>query len=283
MTQLVEGTDYSYTLANGTATVTFDSDVDPTDGYAFTQVDGPNGGMESDTTNSIPFVTISLDTAAPTVQSEFSGSVTNETQPTFFVSSDGNDNGYLGFEFTLTQNGQTVATSAPISSQTGSWQPPALADGTYTVTAVTVDSFGELGTTASTPLTFTVDTTSPAAPTFTNVANGASLTTTTPTITVQTDAGDSVVLCDGYNWCDQQTADGSGVATFLVGTDYGTAALAPGQQTLTAQALDQFYNESADTSITVNVPGPPARTPTPTPTPTPRPRRRPRRRPRPHR
>jgi large repetitive protein len=280
VTQLVEGTDYSYTLgANHTAAVTFDTDVDPTSGYAFTQVDGPSGGIESDT-NSVSYLTIHLDSAAPTVQSDFDGSFTNETQPTFYASSDGNDYDYLGFEFTLKQNGQTVATSAPISSQTGSWQPPVLADGTYTLTAVTVDSFGELGTTASTPLTFTVDNTPPAAPTFTNLANGASLTTTMPTITVHTDPGDSVVLCDGDNWCDEQTADGSGVATFLVGTDYGTAALASGQQTLTAQSFDELYNASPDTSITVNAPAPTATTktptpttttPTPTPTPTPAP------------
>jgi large repetitive protein len=264
-TQLISGTDYSYTPgANNTGTVTFHTDVDSTYGYAFTQVDGPSGGIESDT-NSVPYLTISLDTAAPTTGSDFSGSLTNETQPTFYASSDGNDYDYMDLEFTLRQNGQTVATSAPISSQTGSWQPPTLADGTYTLTAVTVDSFGELGTTASTPLTFTVDNTPPAAPTFTNVSNGASLTTTMPTITVQTDAGDSVVLCDGGNWCDQQTADGSGVATFLVGTDYGTAALAAGQQTLTAQSFDELYNASPDTSITVSVPAP-AATPAPTPT-----------------
>lgn len=164
ITQLSDGADYSYTLgASGTATVTFLNDVNPTDGYAFTQVDGPTA-VESDT-SSVPYLTINLDSAAPTVQSDFVGSLTNETQPKFYASSDGNDYGYLGFEYRLTQNGQTVATSPVLTSHTGGeWQPPTLADGTYTVTAVTVDAFGELGTTTSTPLTFTVDTTGPTTP-----------------------------------------------------------------------------------------------------------------------
>jgi hypothetical protein len=158
----VNPSDYTSSLdaANGTATIHF---VNPivADGNTVYWVSQTAGGVESGGgVNGFAAPTFGLygiDAAAPTVgAASFDGSSTTDTQPLFYAYSDGNDGYSFGMDYTLTQNGQTLATSGALPS--GSfWQVPStLANGTYSVTAVTVDAFGDLGTAVSPPLTFTV-------------------------------------------------------------------------------------------------------------------------------
>jgi hypothetical protein len=251
-TQVPDG-DYGWAPgANNTATVSFTT-FDPSATYVFTQTDHT---VQSDP-DSIPGVSFTVNTAAPSVYPELQSSVTNDTQPTFVASINGTDDSTFDVEYTLAQNGQTVASSGAVAPQ-NEWQVPnALADGTYSVTAVTVDEFGEMGTNVSAPATFTVDTVPPAAPTFTSPTAGATVTSKTPTVTVQTgdSDGDSVYLCvDDPNAgnCDYAQADTNGVATFALGTDAGTTPLTAGQHTLQATTYDEAGN-STSTSITINV------------------------------
>ena len=180
----VDPSDYTSSLdtAHGTATIQFVSPIvaDGNTVYWLSQtadsVESGAGGAPAP-----PFGLAGIDTAAPSVTAEdFEGSSTTDTQPTFFAFSDGNDGYSFGMDYTLTQNGQTVATSGPLTSSS-SWQVPSnLTDGTYSVTAVTVDAFGDLGTAVSPPVTFTVV---PATTTPTSTPTPTPTPTSTPTPT----------------------------------------------------------------------------------------------------
>ena len=212
---------------------------------------------------------VDVDTTMPNVASPEinSGDATTNTQPPFYITGaqpnlPGNGSS-SGVHFVLRRGGVTVADSGFILTDIQGravWTPPAaLPDGTYTVSPVTVDDTGYVNSTAPPgPFTFTVDTTDPAAPAVASPADGATVTTSRPTITVRTEPGAHVRLdVDQAAWYDQ-TADASGTATFTL-----NAPLTDGQHSLIVFASDKANNNSpeTDTMFTVSTAG--ASTPQP--------------------
>jgi hypothetical protein len=152
---------------------------------------------------------------------------------------------------------------------TGNWSitlGTALADGTHNLTAEATDVAGNISAASSPPLSLTIDTTPPAAPT--NLAldpstdsgtTGDNLTNfTRPKITGQAEAGSIVRLFDGSTGLSPMTlADGSGNWSITLGT-----ALTDGAHTLTATATDVAGNHSQlsdalTVTIATTVPGAP--------------------------
>jgi large repetitive protein len=155
----VDTSDYTTNLdtLDATATVEFGSPIDA-DGDAVYWVTQTAAGVESGPGEAPTFGLMGIDATAPIVTADFAGSTTTEEQPSFSATTDGGDDFTFGVQYTLSENGQTLANSAVIAAG-DSWQVPnPLADGTYSVTAVTVDELGEIGAAVSAPVTFTVDT-----------------------------------------------------------------------------------------------------------------------------
>lgn len=82
---------------------------------------------------------------------------TNPTPSFSFDSNEDKNNNTFEGQFTISQNGRTILTSATVAVGRNWTVPQALPIGTYTITAATVDSFGDVGS-SSKPLTFTVAT-----------------------------------------------------------------------------------------------------------------------------
>jgi hypothetical protein len=114
---------------------------------------------------------IRVTTTAPHVSSEdvADGGTTADSQPSFEATGASPDgwSGGSGAEFVVKQGARTIVTSLPGGTDGGGdagWQPETpLADGTYTVTALSVDDTGHVNTAAPSNIyTFTVDTSVPA-------------------------------------------------------------------------------------------------------------------------
>ena len=112
------------------------------------------------------------------------------------------------------------------------------------------DSFGNIGTAA---LSFTLDTTAPAAPSITSVtddvapvtgtvASGGFSNDTTPTLAGTAEANSTVTIFDGLTQLGTATANGSGGWTFT------TAALGQGSHSFTATATDAAGSTGAASS-----------------------------------
>jgi hypothetical protein len=207
---------------------------------------------------------VNVNTAAPTLSAAVNDSdVTSQNRPWFRLSDGtGGPSQSPGAEFVIRQDGVTVVDSGPLTGLT--WAlPTSLPDGTYTATAMTVDGTGNVNMGApSNSITFTVDTTAPSAPAVLSPADGATVSTSQPPITVSTEPGATVTLAvdaDTY----QQTAEWTGGATFRL-----NGPLADGQHTINATATDAAGNRSSQTATTFTVntsPTPPASGTNPTP------------------
>jgi hypothetical protein len=257
----------------------------------------PAGGPQIGTPNQATPTVINVDTAAP-VLSSFgldSGDATiTDNQPDFSTTNGAfnSQTSNSGVEFFLTGpngplNSGFVTTGGGGNSD---WTPLSmLPDGSYTITANSIDDTGHVGT-ASNTLSFIVDTTPPTAPRIVSPADGSTVSTGTPPITVHGDAGTQMCIAIDIGAADEQdpacqTADSDGNATFAL-----TTALGNGAHALLADSFDEVGNVSeTDSSFTVIVPDatpaptttlptatppttttPPATT-TPTTTPTPKP------------
>jgi hypothetical protein len=155
------------------------------------------------------------------------------------------------------------------------FHPETLADGSYTVYAVTVDDLGHESTARSNEVTFTLDATAPGAPTLVSPANGSVIGTSIPQVTVTGEPGTRVhIIVDYVGEEGDLIVDANGNATFTL-----TQALADGAHALSAVAVDAAGNwgETSYADFTVKTavavpPTPPVVTPpvvTPTPTATP--------------
>ena len=135
----------------------------------------------------------------------------------------------------------------------GAWSytTAALANGTHSLTATATDADDNTSA-ASAPLSVTVDTAAPGAPTVstfssdTGVVGDGITADNTLTLTGTAEASSTVNVYDGATLLGQATADGSGAWS------YTTAALANGGHSLTATATDAAGNTSA-TSATLSV------------------------------
>jgi hypothetical protein len=263
----------SVTSVNGgTATVTPTTPVaDGQDTFYVTQTvsEGTGSNQQMVTSDINPSLQnnkadVHVDTAAPSLMTSFMGSTTNNNEPGFLYSLSGVYSTVAKVRLIDANTGQTLGEGSAINS--GEWVPTSpLPDGQYSVYAVSIDDAGNVGTAQSAPVTFTIDTVAPPAPTVTAPADGATVTTATPTITTSAnEPGATIcVYVDGSTInlaVPCQTADSNGDASFTL-----SAALAAGQHTLTATANDAAGNYSyTDTAFTVNTSTSPTG-PTPTP------------------
>jgi len=194
-------------------------------------------------------VTFTVDTtapAAPVITAPTNGSITNDNTPPI------TGTGEPGDTVNVTIDGTVVGTTTVQPDGTWTFTPTTpLADGSHTVSATQTDVAGNTSP-ASTPVTFTVDTTAPAAPVITAPANGSTTTDNTPPITGTGEPGATVSV----------TVDGTNIGTALVQPD-GSWTLTPaiplsnGPHTVTATQTDSAGNTSpASTPVTFTVAAP---------------------------
>ncbi|MET0404611.1 MAG: Ig-like domain-containing protein [Cystobacter sp.] len=132
-----------------------------------------------------------------------------------------------------------VGTAVVDDSGIWSYTTGELVDGTYVVTVTATDAVGNVGP-RSAARTFRVDATAPAAPVLLTPAEGAWVTTATPTITGTAEADSFVtVYLDGKAEPQSVQADGSGAWSYTPG-----APLLEGEHSVTASATDAASNTS---------------------------------------
>jgi len=191
-------------------------------------------------------VTFTVDTAAPAapvITSPAAGSTTNDDTPAITGTAEPNST------VTVIIDGTPVGTTT--ADENGDWTftpTTPLDDGDHTVSATATDAAGNAGP-ESEPVTFTVDTTPPAAPVITSPDDGSSTADTTPTVSGTAEPGSTVyVIIDGIP-SGSTTADENGDWTFTP-----TNPLTPGDHTITATATDAAGNVGpASSPVTVTV------------------------------
>src|SRR5918997_5336042 len=180
--------------------------------------------------------TFTVDATAPdppVITAPADGSVTGDTTPTVTGTAEPGSTGVV-----TDQAGNVLGTGVTAPDGTWSFDSPALADGTYTITATATDALGNTSA-PSAPVTFTVDTAGPTAPVITGPADGATIGADPPTITGTGEPGATVEV----------TIDGVVVGTTEVGPD-GTWSFVPpdplgdGDHTVTATQTDPAGNTS---------------------------------------
>jgi large repetitive protein len=262
-------------LHGGSATVTPTTPVpDGQDAFYVTQTVSEGTGVNqqlvtSDLNPSAQnnMADVHVDTTAPSLMTSFTGSVTNNNEPGFEYSLAGVYSSVAKVRLIDANTNQTLGEGTAINS--GEWMPTSpLPDGQYSVYAESIDDAGNVGTAHSAPVTFTIDTVPPPAPTVTAPADGSTITTGAPTISTSgNEAGATICLYVDGDSSDVvlpcQTAAGNGTASFTL-----AAALGDGQHALTLTAEDAAGNDSeTDTTFTVNTaaatPTPPVTTPAP--------------------
>jgi hypothetical protein len=176
---------------------------------------------------------ITIDTTAPAAPTVASiGGITSIATPTVTGTAEAGSTITLFDTDGVTVLGTTVATG-------GTWTitTSVLAEGVHALTVKATDAAGNASA-ASTAVSFTIDTTAPAAPTVAGTGGITSLTT--PTLTGTAEAGSTITLFD----TDGVTVLGTTVAT---GGTWAitTSVLAEGAHALTVKATDAAGNVSA--------------------------------------
>jgi len=178
--------------------------------------------------------TFTVDTVAPNapvVTAPANGSTVATTTPTFTGTAEANSKVRLYVDGVLVDS--TTANGS------GAWSKvsAALAQGSHTIKATSVDAAGNVSGFSNTN-TFTVDTGAPSAPVVTAPANGSTVATTTPTFRGTAEANSKVrIYVDGV-LVDSTTANGSGAWSKV------SAALAQGSHTIKATSVDVAGNVS---------------------------------------
>ena len=157
-----------------------------------TQVSSDGGTSANTPPSSAAYISVNVDTAAPDASFEYgAGATTKDTQPFFFA-----DNGPVdrqgdtsGVEFILTGPNRSLNSGLVQTDGGGdaSWQPTtALPDGTYSISAYSVDDTGHVGAAQSNSVSFTVNTAAPAPTTSTSTTTSTPAPKTTSTSTTTT-------------------------------------------------------------------------------------------------
>ena len=210
------------------------------------------------TTNAGP-LNITVDTIAPSAADNLQltgdsgststpigdGSATRDVSPVL------SGTGEPGSTVSVSDNGNLLGTATVDAS--GNWQftSPALAEGPHSLTTTQTDLAGNVGP-ASAPLTFTVDTTPPAAASGLVVSDdvggsqgpltsGDTTDDSTPTLSGQAEAGALVIVYDGDVLLGTVTADAAGNWSLT------TAALSNGNHSMTVTVTDAAGNVSLAT------------------------------------
>jgi VCBS repeat-containing protein len=165
-------------------------------------------------------------------------------------------------------DGGTALGSVTVGND-GNWSftSPTLGDGAHSLTTTVTDAAGNTGA-ASTPLTFTIDTTAPPAPGGVQLSNdtsgtpvpitsGAATNDATPVLSGTAAAGSTITVSDGGNVLGTVTVGSGGTWSFT------TPALNEGSHSLTATVTSPAGNTGAPSTpivVTVDITPPAAAT-----------------------
>ncbi|WP_156027519.1 Ig-like domain-containing protein [Mycetocola saprophilus] len=189
-------------------------------------------------------ITITVDTvppAAPIILSPVTGTVTNNTQPTF------TGTGETGSRVEIRDGANTVLCTAVVTAGAWSCQPATpLQDGDHALTAIAEDVAGNR--TTGTSITITIDTVAPTVPVITAPATGTLTNDATPTITGTGENGSVIEVRGTANalLCTATVANGTWSCE-------PTMALTEGSHTLTPIARDAAGNTAPGTAVTITV------------------------------
>ncbi|HET7880241.1 MAG TPA: Ig-like domain-containing protein, partial [Acetobacteraceae bacterium] len=165
--------------------------------------------------------------------------ITNDNRPIFTGTAE------AAAQVTLPDGTTVIGTARASATGTYTITASVLADGTHSISASQVDVAGNIST-ASAPLSVTIDTVAPGAPTTPVLSPtsdsgvlGDNITNNkTPTLTGTAEAGSTVTIFNGA------TKVGSGIAGLDGSWSIATSALANGVRTITAKAMDVAGNVS---------------------------------------
>lgn len=204
-------------------------------------------GNTSPSSMAVSFTTDTTAPAAPVITAPTTGTATNDNTPTLTGTAE------AGSTVTIRVDGTVVGTATADSMGTFTFTVPmALMDGARVFTATATDAAGNVGP-ASMPVTLTVDTMPPAAPTIVSPVAGSTIATTTPNLTGRAEPGTSVrVFVDG-TLLGTVTADSSGGWSLAVPAGQ---ALSEGMHQVRVDATDAAMNRGPDatSSFTVRLP-----------------------------
>ena len=189
-------------------------------------------------------VTVAGDTLAPAVAIGAPASGSTVGKEVTVTANAGDNVAVTKVEFYLNGILQTTAGSAPYAF---TWNTRAIANGSYTLSALAYDAAGNVGQSASVAVNVFNDTTAPAVSiTFplNNSTRGGSLS-------VSASASDNVAVSRVEFYLNGALQSTSGSAPY--GFTWNTAALANGAYTLTAKAYDAAGNVGQSAAVTVNV------------------------------
>ncbi|MEP8541303.1 BapA/Bap/LapF family large adhesin [Enterobacter hormaechei] len=213
------------------------------------------------TSGQSPVATVTVDLTAPTAPAI--GAVTDDVGPITGPIADGqstNDNrptltgtGTAGDTITVYDDGDPLGTVVVGPTGTWSYTPPALDDGSHTLTVTATDPAGNEST-PSAGITIVVDTvsntpvitsvTDNAGNAATPVPSGDPTNDTTPTLTGTAEPNSVVAIFDGATQIGTVAADGTGAWTFTPET-----ALGEGTHDFTVRATDPQGNVSQPSGV----------------------------------
>ncbi|WP_448657140.1 BapA/Bap/LapF family large adhesin [Enterobacter hormaechei] len=213
------------------------------------------------TSGQSPIATVTVDLTAPTAPAI--GAVTDDVGPITGPIADGqstNDNrptltgtGTAGDTITVYDDGDPLGTVVVGPTGTWSYTPPALDDGSHTLTVTATDPAGNEST-PSAGITIVVDTVS-TTPVITSVTDNAGnaatpvpsgdpTNDTTPTLTGTAEPNSVVAIFDGATQIGTVSADGTGAWAFTPET-----ALGEGTHDFTVRATDPQGNVSQPSGV----------------------------------
>ncbi|WP_342165029.1 beta strand repeat-containing protein [Methylobacterium sp. SD21] len=195
-------------------------------------------------------VTYTLDTTAPTITLTSAGGLTNKPSQTITGKVGAQD---AGSTVTVNDNGKAIGTALVQKDGTWSTKVTLSGDGQHSLVASDTDKAGNTGVSA--PITYSLDTTAPVAPSLL-IAAPVGNALPRPALTGVAEAGTTVSLYDGSVVVATAVADAA-TGAFSFAT---LPALSAGTHTLTARAQDAAGNLSVSSiaeTVTVNGAGTP--------------------------